>query len=263
MNAELAGKNVVVTGASSAIGQEIARALAKEGARLVLHYHRNGTALDSLREELGADVALVGADLTTERGARAVFDAAVARGPVEGWVHAVGLRPQGAQSAAELDLDRWKEILDGNLTAAFLCLREWLRAFSRAEPVAPGAVLVGSTAGTVGEAGFLDYASAKGALVSGFLATAKNELTRVHRLARINAVVPGWTLTPRNEAVARDEEKRVRVLQTVPLRKLATPTDVAAAVLFLCSPLSGHLTGQVLTVAGGMEGRVLFTPSEV
>lgn len=254
METRLNGRVVVVTGASSPIGSEIARGLAREGARVVLHYHRNASTAAALGESLRCPT--VGADLTDEKAVVALFDRARSEGPVEGWVHAVGVRPEGAEAAGQVSLGRWRRTLDGNLTAAFLCFRQFLLSMERA--ISPFAVIIGSTAGSFGEEGFLDYAAAKGALSGGFLATAKIELARVHPKGRINAVIPGWTLTPRNESVARDEARRNRVMQTMPLRRLATPADVAAAALFFCSDaLSGHLTGETLTVAGGMEGRVL------
>ena len=117
-------------------------------------------------------------------------------------------------------------------------------------------VLVGSTAGLFGEAGHADYAAAKSAIAHGLLLSLKNEVVRIAPRARVNAVCPGWTESPMTRG-SLDEETLRRVTRTMALEKVAQPEDVAAQVVVLASDvLSGHVTGQVVTVAGGMEGRV-------
>jgi 3-oxoacyl-[acyl-carrier protein] reductase len=109
----------------------------------------------------------------------------------------------------------------------------------------------------VGEAGHADYAAAKSAVIGGLLLSLKNEVVRTHPLARVNAVAPGWTESPMTRGHVSDEQVR-RISRTMALRKVAQPEDVAYQVVVLASPvLSGHVTGQVVTVAGGMEGRVV------
>ena len=108
-----------------------------------------------------------------------------------------------------------------------------------------------------GEAGHADYAAAKSAVVSGLLLSLKNEVVRVAPSARVNAVCPGWTVSPMTRSTLDDDLVR-RVTRTMPLRKVAQPEDVARQVVALASDeVSGHVTGQVITVAGGMEGRVV------
>jgi 3-oxoacyl-[acyl-carrier protein] reductase len=119
-------------------------------------------------------------------------------------------------------------------------------------------VLIGSTAGIFGEAGHADYASAKSAVVHGLLLSLKNEVVRVAPHARVNAVCPGWTSSPMTRQELEDPTFIERLTRTMALRKVATPEDVARQVVILASDeLSGHVTGQVVVVAGGMEGRVL------
>jgi NAD(P)-dependent dehydrogenase (short-subunit alcohol dehydrogenase family) len=119
-------------------------------------------------------------------------------------------------------------------------------------------VLVGSTAGSFGEAGHADYAAAKAAIQSGLLLSLKNEVARLDADIRVNAVAPGWTATPKRLAAGIPDEHVERATSTMALKKLATPEDVAAQVVVLSSPLlSGHLSGEVITVAGGMEGRLI------
>src|SRR5581483_3178335 len=111
-------------------------------------------------------------------------------------------------------------------------------------------VLVGSTAGRFGEAGHADYAAAKAAVQAGLLLSLKNEIVRIAPRGRVNAVAPGWTYSPMTLGE--------RLTRTMALRKVATAEDVARAVVVLASDeLSGHVTGELVTVAGGMEGRTV------
>jgi 3-oxoacyl-[acyl-carrier protein] reductase len=108
-----------------------------------------------------------------------------------------------------------------------------------------------------GEAGHADYAAAKSAITGGLLLLLKNEITRIAALARVNAVAPGWTESPMTRGLVDAEQIRA-VSRTMALRKVARPEDVAAQVVVLASDtLSGHVTGQLVVVAGGMEGRTV------
>ena len=114
-------------------------------------------------------------------------------------------------------------------------------------------MLIGSTAGRFGEAGHADYASAKAAIGQGLLLSLKNELAP----ARVNVVAPGWTVSPMTEASLTDAVVE-HVTATMALQKVARAEDVARTVVWLCSErAAGHVTGEVVTVAGGMEGRLL------
>jgi 3-oxoacyl-[acyl-carrier protein] reductase len=155
-----------------------------------------------------------------------------------------------------LPLDRWEETLRLNLTATFLTARGFLRSVQRTGR--GSLVLVGSTAGVFGEAGHADYAAAKAAVTYGLLLSLKNEVVRVAPNARVNCVCPGWTKTPMARAEVDDPATVDRVTRTMALRKVATAEDVARQVVVLTSDeLSGHVTGQVVAVAGGMEGRTI------
>jgi 3-oxoacyl-[acyl-carrier protein] reductase len=118
--------------------------------------------------------------------------------------------------------------------------------------------MVASTAGVFGEAGHADYAAAKSAIAHGLLLSLKNEIVRIAPGGRVNCVCPGWTASPMTRRELDDPSLVERVTRTMPLRKVATPEDVARQIVVLTSDeLSGHVTGQVVVVAGGMEGRVL------
>jgi 3-oxoacyl-[acyl-carrier protein] reductase len=249
METGLAGKRVLVTGASGGIGSACARAFAAEGARPVIHYHRGRDRAEALAAELG-DVQVVSADLTSEQEVDRLFSEA---GPLDVCAAVAGAWPSEDAPVWELSLERWQQTLAANLTATFLTARGFLRQLE-----GDGAlVLVGSTAGLVGEAGHADYAAAKSAILGGLLLSLKNEVVRKSPGTRVNAVAPGWTESPMTRGHVSAEQVR-RVSRTMALRKVAQPEDVARQVVVLASAeISGHVTGQVVTVAGGMEGRVV------
>ena len=241
---------MLVTGASGGIGSACARLFAAEGCDVVLHYHRGRDRVDALQAELGG-VALQ-ADLTSEDEADHLFAEA---GPLDVCAAVAGVWPRPDEPVWELSLERWEETLRANLTATFLTARGFLRGV--AESGNGSLVMVASTAGLFGEAGHADYAAAKSAVAYGLLLSLKNEVVRVAPRARVNVVAPGWTYSPMTRGAIDDELVR-RITRTMPLRKVAQADDVAHQVVVLASDhLSGHVTGQVVTVAGGMEGRVL------
>jgi 3-oxoacyl-[acyl-carrier protein] reductase len=253
METGLRGKRVLVTGASGGIGSACARAFAGEGAEVVVHYHRGRDRAEALASELGG-APLAGADLTKEVEVNRLFAEA---GPLDVCATVAGIWPREDVPVWELPLERWRETLDANLTASFLTARGFLAGV--AERGHGSLVLVGSTAGIFGEAGHADYAAAKSAVVHGLLLSLKNEIVRIAPRARVNAVCPGWTYSPMTRGEV-DDEVLDRVTATMPLRKIAQPEEVANQVVVLASDeLSGHVTGQVVMVAGGMEGRLLHS----
>ncbi len=255
MDSGLAGKGVLVTGGAGGIGTAIVKAFAGEGARVAVHYNTSAEAAELLAKEVGG-VALQ-ADLSDERAADRLIPAAVAAlGRLDVCVANAGKWPPPDQPVWDLPLDRWNATLASNLTTTFLTARGFLR---HASGTGTGAlVMIASTAGSFGEAGHADYAAAKGAILSGLLLSAKNEAARIGPGVRVNVVSPGWTLTPRVAARDLGDDHFSKVTATMSLKKLGRPEDVAAQVVVLASdPLSGHLSGQVVTVAGGMEGRLI------
>ncbi len=255
METGLTGKGVLVTGASGGIGAACAHAFAAEGARVAVHYHRGEERARAVALELGG-APTFRADLADEREVDRLFEEArSALGRIDVCAAVAGVWPSQDIPVWRLSLERWEQTLRHNLTTTFLTARGFLREVERNGH--GSLVLVGSTAGIVGEAGHADYAAAKSAVLGGLLLSLKNEIVRVAPTARVNAVAPGWTESPMTRGHVDPDAVR-RVTRTMALRKVARPEDVARQVVVLASDdLSGHVTGQVVTVAGGMEGRVL------
>lgn len=256
METGLQGKRVLVTGSSGGIGAACGRAFAAEGSRLALHYHHGEERAQALAAELPDAVAVQG-DLSSEEGADGVFASCrESLGGLDVCVAVAGVWPEEDVPAWELSLERWEETLRANLTLTFLTSRGFLREVERNSR--GSLILIGSTAGIFGEAGHSDYAAAKSAIVGGLLLSLKNEIVRVAPQGRVNAVCPGWTVSPMTRSTLEDPSVLDRVTRTMALRKAAEPEDVARQVVALASDeISGHVTGQVVVVAGGMEGRLL------
>jgi 3-oxoacyl-[acyl-carrier protein] reductase len=270
MNTELAGKVVLITGASGGLGSAAARAFAAEGTRLVLHYHSRRGEAERLAGELGAVESLVvRADLRDEAQVRALFAEAGRRfGRVDTLVANAGIWCEKNVPIADMSLSQWQETMATDLTSVFLCCREFLQ-LARIQQQG-NIVIIGSTAGVFGEPGHGDYATAKSALAYGFTRTLKNEIARLapHTASycggRVNCVCPGWTVSPMTEKHLQDHAMIRRVTATMALPQIARADDIANAVVYLASDkLARHVTGQTLVIAGGMEGRSLWSPQEI
>jgi 3-oxoacyl-[acyl-carrier protein] reductase len=233
---------------------------------VVIHYHQRADVAERLAQEIGSDrCVVVRAGLSCEEDVASLWATSeAALGPIEIVVANAGIWVPDEVPIQSMTLDQWNKTVATDLTAVFLCMREFFRGIERHELIDPSAVLIGSTAAVFGEAGHADYAAAKGGLVYGFMLSLKNEMARLAPRGRVNAVCPGWTITPMTERFMDEPEVVRRALQTIPLRKVGRPQDVASAVTFLASPqLAGHLTGQMLLTSGGMEGRVLYKAAEI
>jgi len=270
MESDLGGKVVLVTGASGGIGSAIARAFAAEGAKLVVHYHRNRAGAEKLRSEIGVELCLVvQADLTREAAVKRMFAAAMRR------FHRIDtlIANAGAWEAADVQLHQmplrqWNETLSSVLTSTFLSTREFLRVVAKQKR--GNAILIASTAAVFGEAGHADYSAAKAAIAYGLTRSLKNELGRLaphtkdYCGGRVNCICPGWTVVPRLAKKLSNKDAIRKVVATRALPQLGRPEDMANSCVFLASDrLARHITGQTLVIAGGMEGRWLWLPAEV
>jgi 3-oxoacyl-[acyl-carrier protein] reductase len=266
----LAGKVILITGASGGIGAGIARRFAAEGASLILHYLTGRKKAEALKTELaGTESLIVRADLTKEADVRRLFARALkCFGRVDTLIANAGSWETREIPLHQMQVKQWHSTLDSVLTSTFLSIREFFRIVVKQKR--GNAVLISSTAGVFGEAGHADYASAKSAMAFGLTRTLKNEIARiaphtaVYCGGRINCVCPGWTVVPRTETKLKMPSVVRTVLATMALPQIARPEDIANAVVFLSSDaLARHITGQTLVIAGGMEGRMLWQPEEI
>jgi NAD(P)-dependent dehydrogenase (short-subunit alcohol dehydrogenase family) len=264
MDTGLSGKHVVITGASGGIGMETAQLLLSEGANVTGTYNYSKHNLESLKDSWPEQFHMVRTDQTKESDVRALFAAAnQAFGRVDILVANAGIATPEGKAIQDMTLEQWEKTLSVNLTGTFLCAKHFFANLEKFKGEYASLILIGSTAGFFGEAWYSDYSTTKAGM-HGLLMSLKNEIVHLARNGRVNLVNPGWTLTPMAEEALSDKDMVTRILQTIPMRKTAVPHDIAAAILYLASDrLAGHVSGQTINVAGGMEGRVLFTPGEI
>jgi len=266
MELGLADRAIVITGASGGIGLACAELLAAEGCALVLQ-GRDG--VDRLRAWIAARglagrALAVAADVADEASVEALFAAGAARfGALHGCVASAGIWPPEARALPDETPERIREVLDVDLLGAIWTARAFHRQVTARATRGSSLVLIGSTAGRFGEAGHAAYAVAKAGL-RGLMLSCKNEIVRSDPDGRVNLVEPGWTLSPMTEEALQDDDAVTGVVRTMALRRIAAARDIAAACAFLLSPLAAaHASGQTITLAGGMEGRLLWRPDEI
>jgi len=240
--ADLAGRRILVTGASSGIGLGVAEALLEQGARVAVHHRTNRSAAEGLAARFPGQAAALRAELGEEAGCVGlVRSAAAALGGLDGLVHSAAIWNAGPID--RIDAPRLEEMFRVNVFSAFYLVRE---AFPFLGRTGRGNVIfIGSTAGQRGEAGHGHYAASKGALQS----LAMSLAVELAPATRVNVVSPGWVRTPMAEpelaTVGAD------IASALPNRRVAEVEDVVHAVLYLSSEASAHLVGEDLAVSGG------------
>lgn len=270
MDLGLQDKVVLITGASGGIGRAMAEAFAAEGAQLVLH---GGTQLASLEAWLATQswrsrALAIGAEISDAASVETLFERGLEHfGRIDVAIANAGRWTSEHKLAHQASIERVKANLATNLHGALWTTRSFFRALQRSGPRASGEgaslILIGSTAGHFGEKGHMEYSVSKAGLY-GILYSAKNEIVELDPYGRVNLLEPGWTVTHMARAALEEPGLISRVLRTMPLRQLARAKDIANSALFLASPRAArHVSGQVITVAGGMEGRTLWNPEEI
>jgi 3-oxoacyl-[acyl-carrier protein] reductase len=269
MDLGLAQSVVFITGASGGIGRALTEAFAAEGASLALTGNQRFDELERwLADQTWRDRALAlhadvthldSMELAMER-ARSHFsrvDVCIANAGQ--WTPEFALLHQASEA-------RIRRAIETNLFGSIWTARAFMGALARSGPregVGASLVFIGSTAGKFGEKGHAEYSAGKAGL-SGLVRTLKNEIVDIDPYARVNMIEPGWTITHMARPALEEPGVVAKVVRTMPLRQLARAKDIARAALFLASPLaSRHVSGEVLTVAGGMEGRALWDAADV
>ena len=244
---DLAGKNALVTGGSRGVGRATALKLAAAGASVGVSYRSNRAEAEAVAEECralgvaawseGGDLADLGAvDRLFERADRE-FDG------LDLFVGNHGIWPVEDVPIEEMSDDRWRRTMAVNLDSVFYTCRAAAKRLRDDGRI----VLVGSTAGQRGESFHGDYAATKGAMISlvkGFC------IELAPRGITVNCVAPGWIDTEMS-ASAYEGEARERIARSIPIGRIATADDVAGPIVFLCSELARHITGEIMNVNGG------------
>ncbi len=261
MDTGLKGKTVLLSGASGGIGSEIACYFDREGSRLILTYlddDRGKVEIKQLEETLKGDYIKIAADLTIEEEVDKIFKAGEDEyGRIDILVACAGVWSE-TKNVADRTLEEWDRAFALNSTADFLLTRGFFRNLRKHREDHASVVYIGSTAGMIGEAMHHDYAATKSAIIYGLAQSLRVEILDYAKRGRVNVVCPGWCATPITEEMLKDKQFVHEITSTIPLRKVSTPKDIAAAVIYMASDeLAGHVSGAVLAVGGGMNGRLL------
>ena len=241
----LVGRVALVTGGNRGIGRAVALMLARAGADVGLTYRTRQGDADAVANEiraLGGRAFTAGGDLADETVAERVIGACHAElGRLDFFIGNHGIWPPEEIPLRDMRFDRWQGTMSANLDSIFTSTRAALRRMKTG-----AVVLVSSTAGQRGEAFHADYAATKGALIS----LVKSLAIECAPDITVNAVAPGWVDTEMS-ATALTDGGDARIAATIPLRRIATAEDIAGPVVFLCSDLARHITGEILNVNGG------------
>jgi 3-oxoacyl-[acyl-carrier protein] reductase len=242
---DLSGKVAIVTGASRGIGRGIAEVLAARGALVIAGArgdHAGGTVESILQAGGKAEAATI--DVTDAPSIEAMVNGVVARhGRVDVLVNNAGITRD--QLMLRLKREEWDEVLATNLTSAYTCAQAVLKPMLKQR--SGRIVSISSVVGQMGNAGQANYAASKAGLIGFSMALAREVASRN---ITVNVVAPGMIETDMTRSVAEKAQGQWESL--IPLKRLGTPRDVAAAVCFLASDEAAYITGQVLAVNGGM-----------
>lgn len=255
---KMEGKVALITGGSRGIGAETVRLFAAAGARVVFTYHVAKEAALALMAECGGPgrcVAIEQELSTPVEGWAAVGAAVKAFGRLDVLVANHGVWPAEDMPIELMSEDQWRRTVGINLDSIFGLVQAAVTQMELQGPPPVGAdeikghmVLISSTAGQRGEALHADYAVTKGALIS-LTKSLSSELAP--RGIRVNCVAPGWVATEMSAATLDDPKLGPKIAAEIPLGRPATAREIAGPVLFLCTPLAGFISGEVVNVNGG------------
>ena len=243
----LKGRRALVTGASRGIGAATARLLAAAGADVMVGYRKREREAMTVAAELrsmSVTAATCAADIATAEGAEALVRAAVSElGGLDIFVANAGIWPEEEVALGDMDAARWHRTIRENLDSIFFTTAAVARGISSSGRI----VLVSSTAGQRGEAFHADYAATKGAVIS---ITKSLAVELAPRDVTVNCVAPDWVDTEMLPGAISGEGIE-RISSGIPLGRNASPDNIAGPIVFLCSSLARHVTGEILNVNGG------------
>lgn len=254
---ETKNKTIIVTGASSGIGQGVAIAFGQLGANVVVNYNSDeegaNHTLDLIKKGGGSGF-VIQADVSDEEKVEEMFSKAIETyGRIDVLVNNAGI--QDDSDFASMTLDQWNKVMHINLTGHFLCARAAIKHFNQQDTVsredmAKGNIIfMSSVHDIIPWAGHINYAASKG----GILMLMKSLALEVAPdKIRVNAISPGAIATDINEDVWNDEEKLEALLKLIPYRRIGKPEDIAKVATWLGSDESDYVTGTTIYVDGGM-----------
>jgi glucose 1-dehydrogenase len=253
----LEGQAALVTGASSGIGAEVARAMAAAGANVGVNYSTGRQRVDRVVSDItnaGGRAIALQADVSREDQVIAMFKRLVAEyGTIDILVSNAGIQRDSA--FPDMTLDQWNAVIGINLTGSFLCAREAVKEFLRRGVVperskAAGKIIFTSSVhAVIPWAGHANYASSKGGMMM-LMKTIAQELAP--KKIRVNSIGPGAIKTPINESVWRDPAGAAGMCKLIPYGRIGETTDVAPVAVWLASDQADYITGTTIFVDGGM-----------
>ena len=243
----LAGKKALITGGSRGIGGATALLLAEHGTHVAIGYRSRKDAAEALvarARGAGVEAHAFPADISTRSGAEQLVEVASRRlGGLDFFIGNSGIWIPTDVAMRDMPEEQWQRTMRENVDSMFFSTRAAVRVLAHHGRV----VLVASTAGQRGEAYHADYAASKGAMIS-FVKSLCIELAA--RDITVNSVAPGWVDTEMC-AVPYANGGKERIGRSIPLGRVADPRDIAGPIVFLCSDLARHITGEIVNVNGG------------
>ncbi len=243
----LDGKVALVTGASRGIGRAVAIELAKEGAAIAINYAGNIKAAEEVKEIIendGGKAIIVQADISDEEATAAMVEKVIAElGGIDILVNNAGITRDNL--FIRLKAQDWNAVINTNLTGMYNCTQPVVKYMMKKRT---GKIInMSSVSGLIGNLGQTNYAAAKAGVI-GFTKSLAREVAA--RNITVNAVAPGFIATDMTAAMPQKAQEKV--LGTIPMGRMGQPEDIANAVLFLASDKASYITGQVISVNGGM-----------
>lgn len=246
----LDGRVAVVSGGSRGIGAATVKMFCAAGGKVLFNYQKAKAEAEKVVAACGGEKSCVAIqkDLNGTEGAQELVAAAVSRfGRLDALVANHGIWPSDDMPIDKMPDEQWRRTLGINLDSVFALVKHAVGQMKK-QGEGGKVVLVSSTAGQRGEAFHADYAATKGAVIS-MVKGLSTELARDR--INVNCVAPGWVATDMAAPALNDPAIRAKVFATIPLGRVATPEEIAAPILFLCTEHAGFITGEIFNVNGG------------